>query len=262
MSNQVSSNVSKDGSPIKGIYGIEGTQIKLKMDITPRTVWEESKINIDKIKANKDKSNQSPIQHSNTYRLMSRESINYQGTTSDRSNKNIGMVPSDNSSFIPLTPVSVKRERLSRLNKNLLMAKESRNEAPEFHSFLTKEIDFGKTQPNLNNVLIEVNQEYPNERSIADHLTIVDQNDKNSVNFMRTTESNFTEKFKAPFIENTRKFLTRIPNKAVFKDNHTESKLLLLTFEVQIGAKIYQQNFNFDEIPQAILPSMKISKSI
>lgn len=86
----MSSNVSKEGSPIhiKGVYGIEGTQIKLKMDITPRTVCEESRINIDKVKQIQESVNQGTAQQSHTYRLVSRESINFQRTTSDRSNRN------------------------------------------------------------------------------------------------------------------------------------------------------------------------------
>ena len=79
---------------------------------------------------------------------------------------------------------------------------------------------------------------------------------------MRSTDSNyFTEKFKAPFIENPKKFLSNIPSKVVFKENRTESKILTSwCILVQVGAKIYQQNFNFEDIPQALMPSMKISK--
>ena len=80
---------------------------------------------------------------------MSRESIKLQGTASERSNKNVGMISSENSSFVPLTPISMTREKINRINKNALAVKESRNDHPGYYSFISKGMSFGKTQPNL-----------------------------------------------------------------------------------------------------------------
>ena len=75
MSNQVSSNVSKEGSPsgVKYIYGIEGTKIKFTMNITPKTVVEgEKNKDEDQIKVTQEKPSQSPEPQNKNLRLNSK----------------------------------------------------------------------------------------------------------------------------------------------------------------------------------------------